>query len=95
MNLLLKNIIDNDNCELCGSSAESPDHMAMHCPFAAPFWGHLGISIPPLHIPVMAFSSYLLLCVWQLWKHRNDKVFSRLIPSLARLLATCKDEAKL
>ncbi|XP_022683452.1 aquaporin NIP3-3 [Setaria italica] len=46
MNLLLKNIIDNDNCELCSSSAESPDHMAMHCPFAAPFWGHLGVSIP-------------------------------------------------
>ena len=46
-NLLLKNIVDDAECELCHMDVESPDHLILHCPTATQFWTVLGITIPP------------------------------------------------
>ena len=78
-NLLLKNIVDDAECELCHMDVESPDHLILHCPTATQFWTVLGITIPPSasvscmwelprpdHIPAPSYHTFLLLCAWQL-----------------------------
>jgi hypothetical protein len=36
-----------------------------------------------------------MLCLWQLWKHRNDVVFNGLAPSIALLRKRCRDDVVL
>jgi len=85
---------------------ESPDHLILHCPTATQFWTVLGITIPPTasvscmwelprpdHIPAPSYHTFLLLCAWQLWKHRHDVVFKNMEPSLLRLMLACKEDA--
>ncbi|KAJ1274149.1 hypothetical protein BS78_05G040400 [Paspalum vaginatum] len=50
---------------------------------------------PPSHIPSKFISTMLLLCFWQLWKHRNGVVFRGERPDLQRLLLLCKTECRL
>nr|TKW37935.1 hypothetical protein SEVIR_1G081950v2 [Setaria viridis] len=63
--------------------AESPDHLILHCSFARQFWTAIGSTIRdadnverlwevtrPHNILEAYCSTYLLLCAWQLWKHR-------------------------
>jgi len=107
-NLLLKNIVDDAECELCHMDVESPDHLILHCPTATQFWTVLGITIPPTasvscmwelprpdHIPAPSYHTFLLLCAWQLWKHRHDVVFRNMEPSLLRLMLAYKEDARL
>ncbi|TVU23656.1 hypothetical protein EJB05_26035, partial [Eragrostis curvula] len=107
-NLLTKHVVDNDVCDICHSSAETPDHIISQCPFAASFWERIGFSahnMPqvaelwtvslPAHILRQHSDTFLLLCCWQLWKHRHDVVFRHMDPSLPRLLRSCRDEAML
>jgi len=107
-NLLLKNIIEDATCNLCMTEMESPDHLILHCPFAKRFWLQLGFCIPvnasvtqlwqlrkPAALPQAHYSTYLLLCAWQLWKHRHDVVFRGETPSHLRLILSCKAEARL
>jgi len=103
--LLIKKIVEDATCDICMADVESPDHLILHCPFAKRFWPQLGFGIPAdasvtqlwelqkaTAIPEVHYSTYLLLCTWQLWKHRNDVVFrSEPPPSHLRLLLSCKE----
>lgn len=44
-NLLKKNIVDEDVCDICTQSTESAQHLIFDCPFAATFGNHIGL--PP------------------------------------------------
>ncbi|CAN6371657.1 unnamed protein product [Urochloa humidicola] len=106
-NLMKKNIVDDAKCELCNHEAETCDHIIFTYPFARQAWGILGVDIStanvrvlwelphPATVPAKHFDSYLLLVCWQLWKHRNDAVFNRALPSMRRLGMTCKEDAML
>ncbi|CAN6250750.1 unnamed protein product [Urochloa humidicola] len=82
-NLVKKHILDNDTCDLCHSSKEDADHLIWRCPFAQSFWSHIGwpnlYTVATLHAakappgtPSEQLSTMLLLCCWQLWKHRYE-----------------------
>ncbi|RCV08435.1 hypothetical protein SETIT_1G326300v2 [Setaria italica] len=107
-NLLLKNIVDSASCDICTLGTESLDHPILHCSFARQFWTAIGSTIQdadnverlwevarPHHIPSMHYSTFLLLCARQLWKHGHDIVFRGQEPCLLRLLLACKEEARL
>ena len=106
-NLRFKNVVDDAECEVCRVAVESPDHLILHCTIATQFWAKLGISVHqasvsqlwkldrPPGVPAQHYSTFLLLCAWQLWKHRHDVVFRSQEPSLLRLLLSCKEEARL
>jgi hypothetical protein len=79
------------------------------CPTAVAFWG-LGVApasvfsasvlelwnmpLPPL-ISQRHRAVFLMLCCWNLWKHRNAVVFDAQRPCLRRLLRTCAEDARL
>ena len=54
-----------------------------------------GIWPRPPTIPPKHFNTMLLLCCWNIWNHRHDVVFRHQQPSLRRLLAACKEAARL
>ena len=103
-NLKVKNILDDDICELCGQEAEDCQHLILTCPFAT--WRALDIDasgcsvqslwdIPrPATIPLKHYDSFILLLSWNLWKHRNEVIFRSLPPSHDRLWSACKEEAR-
>ena len=106
-NLLKKNCIDSDLCELCGAQVESTAHLIAGCAFAVGFWHWIGVQIdeedvaalwrvqPPSTIPAAHFNAFLLLCCWRLWKHRHDVVFRSLSPCYTRLFAGCREDTEL
>lgn len=107
-NLSLKNIVDDSCCEICQATEETADHIVAHCPFAQEFWKHVGggnlMCIAPVtelwnstlpgSMPAPMESTFLLLCCWELWKHRNAVVFRGEQPSLTRLLSNCRASAE-
>jgi hypothetical protein len=107
-NLSLKNIVDDSCCEICQATEETADHIVAHCPFAQEFWKHVGggnlMCIAPVielwnstlpgSMPAPMESTFLLLCCWELWKHRNTVVFRGEQPSLTRLLSNCRASAE-
>ncbi|TVU44600.1 hypothetical protein EJB05_04045, partial [Eragrostis curvula] len=107
-NLYRKNIVESATCELCHNGEETADHLILRCPHSASSWSATGVQIPatatvteiwklpkPDHIPALHFDCYILLCCWQIWKHRNDVVFNDLQPFLSRLQMQCKEGAAL
>lgn len=106
-NLLRKRIVDEDVCEECNQESESAGHIVLHCPFAKRFWQAIGFQVPadldvhelhlivrPTNIPKTEFSSFVVLCCWQLWKRRNALVFRQEAIPLSRILRQCSEEAK-
>jgi hypothetical protein len=78
------------------------------CAFARSFWGVVGSGPPPDAdvrlfytlpppdgIPGQTAPTFSLLCLWQLWKHRNGVVFRAQNPSLALLMRQCRETAHL
>jgi hypothetical protein len=90
----------------CLTAEETTDHIMSSCPFAASFWNHVGAGLIhiapvrelwdsslPTNITQRSSPTFLLLCCWELWKHRNAVVFNGMPPSLSRLLAACRESA--
>ena len=106
-NLVIKHVVDDAECEVCRADDESPDHLILHCTIATQFWAKLGIRVhqasvsqlwmldKPPGVPAQHYSTFLLLCAWQIWKHRHEVAFRSQEPSLLRLLLSCKEEARL
>ncbi|GJN11663.1 hypothetical protein PR202_ga29867 [Eleusine coracana subsp. coracana] len=93
---LLKNIVDDDNCDVCGATGENTDHIMFGCSFTRSFWTAIGVGLPPnpsmsrpcelqwpSSIPTKHWDTLAVLCYWQVWKHRNKVIFRKEPPSLA------------
>jgi hypothetical protein len=108
--LLRKNILvpAECGCPLCPATLETAEHLILGCPFARQFWlstgatPHPGDTVrelhslrPPPRVPARSSSSFILLCCWQLWKHRNGVVFNGEDPSLPNLRRRCREDAAL
>ncbi|KAK1685445.1 hypothetical protein QYE76_046293 [Lolium multiflorum] len=108
--LLRKNILraDECGCPLCPTTLETAQHLVIGCPFAQRFWASVGAPFdvdfaignilsdacwPGL--PAGSASTFILLCCWQLWKHRNGVVFDSDTPSLHTLRRRCREDAAL
>jgi hypothetical protein len=102
--LLTKNVLQDATCEVCHQDCETADHIISGCSFTRDFWAAIGwnpdniapvsdlwLSQPPPRIHDDITNPMILLCRWEIWKHRNDVVFKRLPPSKERLMATCRD----
>lgn len=103
-NLLVKNIFDTATCELRQVAAETPDQLIAGCSFSQQFWHAIHVQVPdtftasklwelprPTVIPSRPYSTFLILCCWHIWKHRNEVVFRSAAPSIPNLLLACKD----
>lgn len=106
--LLKKNIIEEDTCAICRQAPETADHIISGCPFTQAFWNAIGWQAgqiagvqclwetsAPVQLPRSAHSSLLLLICWEIWKHRHDVVFRAMPPDLSRLIAACRESAKM
>ncbi|KAK1680527.1 hypothetical protein QYE76_041375 [Lolium multiflorum] len=97
-------------CQICGCADESATHIIFRCPFVVAFWDTIGSRFPPdadvLHLHEYAAptaagalpastSTFVILCCWHVWKHRNKVVFQHDTPSLTRLLDVCCRDAAL
>jgi hypothetical protein len=95
-------------CPICDHPEETASHIVFACPFAVRFWDVIGCRFPPgadvrsLHelvtaaaVPLTTASTFVLLCCWNLWKHRNAVVFRDQRPNLQGLLALCRSDAEL
>lgn len=102
--LVHKHILQDAQCEICKEGDETVDHIFSGCPFVRHFWSQIGwqpdgiakvtelwmTRVPPrVHNKVA--DSLILLCCWEIWRHRNDVVFRGLEPSTDRLAAYCKE----
>ncbi|TVU22848.1 hypothetical protein EJB05_32568, partial [Eragrostis curvula] len=107
-NLLMKNIVDTATCELCQTTAETPEHLIFGCSCSQQFWRAIHVQVPdtlttsrlwetprPTSIPSRHYSTFLILCCWHIWKHRNEVVFRNAAPSIPNLLLACKEAALL
>jgi hypothetical protein len=106
-NLVKKNCLDNDACEICGSAIESAAHLIAGCAFSSGFWSCIGVDLteddvvnlwgvhPPVHLPTSHFNAFLLLCCWRMWKHRHDITFRSLPSCYNRLLVGCREDVDL
>lgn len=103
-----KRIIDDQTCEVCSHSDETPDHIVGGCQPAIDFWQRLNftemqhVQVDTLHtvspdgrVPRDEFFAFLALCCWQLWKARNAKVFRQETLSVDQVLAGCQATAEL
>ncbi|PAN12509.1 hypothetical protein PAHAL_2G269600, partial [Panicum hallii] len=79
----------------------------LDCPFAHQIWTRLGyitdrctasriweLRRPP-SVPAKHSECMVLLVCWHIWKHRNEVIFEQLPPSTSRMIAACKEDAKL
>jgi hypothetical protein len=100
--LFSKTMVDDPTCEICRASEESADHIVCGCNLAGQLWQKLQIQVnpgdldiihswsPPTNIPREAFSTFLAMCCWQLWKARNALIFRSEATSVQALLLQCK-----
>ncbi|XP_044344707.1 uncharacterized protein [Triticum aestivum] len=105
--LLRKHIVEvaEAGCPICSAPLKTADHLIFTCPFAQQFRASVGatptvstvkllhLMSPPGLVPPRTGPAFLLLCCWQLWKHRNAVVFQNMPPSLPRLLQLCREDA--
>jgi hypothetical protein len=108
VNLAKKNIVDDATCELCKEHDEDADHIVSGCRFARQFWTRIGWAPEDIYpvdrlwetktppgTPEKVAPTWILLCCWELWKHRHDVVFRKLPPNIDRLVVACKESAGL
>jgi hypothetical protein len=108
--LLRKNILTaaEAGCPMCNAPLETANHIFFECAFAILFWSAVGFSYPgdadvrrlydygaPACVPTETAPTFMLLCLWNLWKHRNAAVFQGQRPCLPLLLKICRDETRL
>jgi hypothetical protein len=108
--LLRKNILraDECGCPLCPATLETAQHLVIGCPFAQRFWASVGAPFDADFtigivlsdacwpgLPAGSASTFILLCCWQLWKHRNGVVSDSNTPSLHTLRRRCREDAAL
>ncbi|XP_010279234.1 PREDICTED: uncharacterized protein LOC104613207 [Nelumbo nucifera] len=79
-NLVRRGIQVSDlSCSLCGSSAESTDHLCIHCPYSTQLWNHFLNSLKVCW--VMPRSVKELLCCWQLMGlSKKKKAVWKMVP---------------
>ncbi|KAG2559551.1 hypothetical protein PVAP13_8KG018212 [Panicum virgatum] len=86
-------MVDNCSCDICNNGVETEDHIVSGLELCESFLGASRLASSHSHIPRRGLTTMLLLCFWQLWKHRHDDVVSRgEQPSLRRLMTACKTE---
>ena len=109
--LLRKTIVDRAGagCPVCLAELETADHLMFVCPFAREFWRVVGGVVITAGASVERLfaldvrvavgdaspDTFILLCCWHLWKHRNGVVFQAMVPSLDRVLSCCREDAVL
>ena len=107
-NLARRKIVPDDRCEVCGESTETTAHILLQCEFAARFWEELGMDISssdtdsvllrisrPQAMPEKHFSTFILLCCWELWKRRNNVVFRGERATIQETLRACRADVEL
>jgi len=100
--------VPDDRCEVCGESTETTAHILLQCEFAARFWEELGMDISssdtdsvllrisrPQAMPEKHFSTFILLCCWELWKRRNNVVFRGERATIQETLRACRADVDL
>ena len=100
--------VEEAGCPICSAPLETANHIFLECPFARRFWRKIGFVFPadadvrrlpeygaPAAVPRDTTSTFFLLCLWNLWKHRNAVVFREETPCLPRLIAMCCEDAHL
>ena len=109
--LLRKTIVDRAGagCPVCLAELETAAHLMFVCPFAREFWRVVGGVVITAGASVERLfaldvrvavgdaspDTFILLCCWHLWKHRNGVVFQAMVPSLDRVLSCCREDAVL
>ncbi|RLM65717.1 uncharacterized protein C2845_PM16G00440 [Panicum miliaceum] len=101
-----RKVLDNATCEVCSEADETAAHIIFECPFAASFWSALNIAMsretttaqlcelaPAPHEPLIYYSTFLLLCCWQLWKRRNNAIFRSQQEPLQMVLRAAREDA--
>uniref|UniRef100_A0ACD5XLI3 Uncharacterized protein n=1 Tax=Avena sativa TaxID=4498 RepID=A0ACD5XLI3_AVESA len=94
--LVKKNILWTEDgfCPCCAHPSEDANHLFFGCPLVKRFWAAIGCTLPALPVvndlphychlvqmPPATASTFLLLCLWNIWKHRNGVVFRGLPPA--------------
>ena len=101
-------VLDHAKCEVCSGADETTAHIMFGCPFATSFWAALHITMPremamtqlcdlrpPSHVPPQYYSTFLLLCCWQLWKRRNNVIFRSQQDTLQTVLRSTREDSRL
>lgn len=90
MGWLVKQELEGHNysCVLCNQNVEETVHLFFTCPFSQACWQHLGVQwnlvIDFFHMLLQVkqgfshpfFMKVFIISAWQIWKQRNDFVFS-------------------
>jgi hypothetical protein len=105
--LVHKNILQEATCEIYGEEDASADHIFSGCSFVRAFWNAIGwdpegiapvtelwMTQAPTRVHEDIAHPIILLCCWEIWKHRNEVVFRGLQPSIDRLIAACNESMR-
>ncbi|XP_019055998.1 PREDICTED: uncharacterized protein LOC109115886 [Nelumbo nucifera] len=78
------------SCSLCGSSAESTDHLCIHCPFSSQLWSHFLRWVMPRSVKELlccwklmglskkkktVWKTIPIAVFWSIWSERNRRIF--------------------
>jgi hypothetical protein len=93
---------------MCREPLETVNHIFFECAFSRRFWDTVGFAYPadadvrllhtygaPPGVPAGTETTFQLLCLWNLWKHRNATAFRVQCLCLPLLLSACRDDAHL
>jgi hypothetical protein len=85
---------------------KTANHLVFGCTFAQAFWSSAGVCFDQNStveamldpaccrgVPEQSLPTFLILCCWHIWTHRNGVVFNGDVPSLARVKLRCRDDA--
>jgi hypothetical protein len=93
------------SCPMCSAPLETVNHI-FNCGFSRYFWAAVGLRVPadadvrqlhsydtPPGVPAETATMFMLLCLWNIWKHRNAAAFHGQRPCLPLLMSTCREDA--